>query len=420
MSKPRIFTGIAVLVYLASMVPAQANVISDWNAVTLQYVSGDPTAIPAIPAGRGGPPGLLDIALVQAAVHDAVQAIEGRFQPYYYSDPSKFGIGSVDAAVAAAAHRMLVLLYPGQQKALDALYSNYLTANAIALLDPGSAVGEAAASALHANHYRPAIPLPNFFGGTDAGEWRSAVPMSFLYLVVTEPFTLNRNSQFRPPPPPPLNSVRYAREYAEVEALGRASAHPNDQTDFARFWSGAFWAQWNEVLRQVSTNQALSVGDSARLFALANLAAADALIAVWDSKRHYNFWRPETAIRLGDDDRNKRTIGDMTWLPFLPTPPYSDYASGANGLTGAYTSTLQHFFGTDEMDFSVKNVNPAVITQERFYHRFSEAADEVVEVRIVQGIHFRSAEEEGLRLGARVAHWAFQKFLRPVPGSANQ
>ena len=149
-----------------------------------------------------------------------------------------------------------------------------------------------------------------------------------------------------------MNSVRYFREYEEVKALGSASAHPNLQTDFALFWSD-FWVQWNEVLRQLATNKSLTVGDSARLFALANLAAADALVAVWESKRFCNFWRPETAIQLGDSDGNP-LIGDVTWKPFFSTPPYPDYVSGANGLTGAYLGTLQLYFGTDEMDFSVE------------------------------------------------------------------
>ena len=416
MTKLRSVTGLVALVWLTGVAPAHANVVSDWNAVTLQYVSGDLNATPPISAGRGGPGGLLDIALVHAAVHDAVQAIEGKFQPYHYSDPSKWGVGSVEAAVAAAAHRVLVLLYPRQQGALDAFYINYLTTNSIDPLDPGVAVGEAAAVALHSARYRPVTAAPNFFGGTNPGEWRSAVPMALLYSADSDPFTLNRASQFRPPPPPPLNSVRYFREYEEVKALGSASAHPNLQTDFALFWSD-FWVQWNEVLRQLATNKSLTVGDSARLFALANLAAADALVAVWESKRFYNFWRPETAIQLGDSDGNPRTIGDVTWKPFFSTPPYPDYVSGANGLTGAYTGTLQLYFGTDEMDFSVKNLSPDVMTQERFYSRFSQAADEVVDVRILQGIHFRSAEEQGLRLGDRVAHWTFQKFLRPVSGS---
>jgi hypothetical protein len=417
MANLRSTISLGVVVCLTCVAPAHANVVADWNAVTLQYVSGDPTATPAIPAGRPGPPGLLDIALVQAAVHDAVQAIERRFQPYHYSDPSAFGVGSVDAAAAAAAHRVLVLLYPSRQGALDAFYSNYLATHAIDPLDPGVAVGEAAAAALYTGHYRPVIALPNYFGGTSLGEWTSAVPMAFPYLAITEPFTLNRASQFRSPPPPPLNSVRYAREYEEVKTLGSASAHPNVETDFALFWSGAFWVQWNEVLRQLAISQSLSVGDSARLFALANLAAADALIAVWESKRFYNLWRPEAAIHQGDSDGNARTIGDITWKPFIQTPPYSDYVSGANGLTGAYIGTLQMYFGTDKLDFSVRNLNPAVTTQERFYSRLSQAADEVVLVRILQGIHFRSAEEQGLRLGDRVAHWTFQKFLRPVPGS---
>jgi hypothetical protein len=387
--------------------------------MTMLYVSvGDPSVVPPIPVGRGGPAGSLDIALVHVAIHDAVQAIEGRFQPYYYSDPTKSGVGSPEAAAAAAAHRMLVLLYPTQQGRLDDYYGDYLLDNGLNG-DPGLEVGEAAAAALHTNHYRPVIQLPPFFGGTNPGEWRSAVPMAFLYLSVSAPFTLNRISQFRPPPPPPLESAAYFREFEEVKTLGRNTAHPNMQTDLARFWSGNFFAQWNEVLRQVANATQLNVGDSARLFALANLTVADAAMAVWDSKRFYNFWRPSTAIQNGDDDPNASTAGDVTWAPLLADPPYPDYASGANAVTGAFTGLLRRYFGTDDMDFSVKTTSAQipVAERERFYTTFSQAAQEVVDARILLGIHFRFADSEGRRLGERVAHWTFQKFLRPAPGN---
>jgi hypothetical protein len=411
MTTVRTLAGLLVAASLVAAVPVHADPVSDWNAVTMLYVVGSP---PAVPVGRGGPPGLLDIALVQAAVHDAVQAIEGRFQPYHYSDPTKLGTGSPAAAVAAAAHRMLVLLYPGQQTPLDDYYADYLTDHGLAG-DAGLAVGEAAAVAVHAAHYRPTVAVAAFFGEAAPGQWRSAVPMAFLHLAFTRPFTLNSPSQFRPPPPPMTSEV-YRREYDEVKEVGDASAHPNAATDMARFWAGNYWIQWNEVLRQVAAPR-LSVGDSARLFALANLAAADAAMAVWDSKYAYNFWRPDMAIQEGEHDRNARTIGDVTWKPLLANPPYPDYVSGANGLTGAFTGTLRRFFGTDEFSFSVKNPNPAVVEQERHFTRFSDAASEVVEARILLGIHFRAADEQARRLGDRVAHWTFQKFLRAAPGA---
>src|SRR5687767_238406 len=143
MRKLQGFTWLVVLICLGWVPAAHADVVTDWNEITILYVAlGDSTASPAIPVGRAGPPGLLDIALVQTAVHDAVQAIEGRYQPYYYSDPTTLGVGSTAAAVAAAAHRVLVLLYPGQQTSLDTRYNNYLTAHGLTG-DPGLAVGEA-------------------------------------------------------------------------------------------------------------------------------------------------------------------------------------------------------------------------------------------------------------------------------------
>jgi len=409
-------TGLALCLCLVWAAPARADVVTDWNAHTVLYVAlGNSAAVPAIPVGRAGPPGLLDIALVQVAVHDAVQAIEGRYEPYYYSDPSKFGIGSVEAAVAAAAHRALVLLYPGQQGSLDSLYNSYLVAHGL-VGNPGLATGEAAAVAVHSTQYRPLIVFPDFFGNNAPGQWRSAVPMAFYFLAFSEPFTLNRVSQFRPPPPPPMQSTVYAREFDDVKAKGNVNAHPNSTTDLARFYSGNFPVQYNESMRQISNAHALNVGDAARLFALANLAASDGAMAAWESKIFYNFWRPSHAIQNAAADGNPRTAPDAAWTPFLANPAYPDYVSGANTLTGAFMETLTLFFGTDEMNFSVKNPNPAVIMKERFYTRFSQVSDDVVEARILLGIHFRSADEEARRLGSRVAHWTFQKFLRPVPG----
>lgn len=238
--------------------------------------------------------------------------------------------------------------------------------------------------------------------------------MVFLYAATTEPFALNRPSQFRPPPPPPLTSGAYLRDYEEVKRIGSSVAHPNANTDVARFWNGNFMTQWNDALRGIAESRIQDVGDSARLFALANIAAADALIAVWDSKVHYNLWRPSTAIREGESDGNSKTVGDTGWTGLIADPPYSDYVSGANGLAGAYTGVLQQFFGTDNLSFSIRSTAAGVVQAERQYSRISQAAQEVVEARIHLGIHFRFADEEGRRLGDRVAHWTTAKLLRPA------
>ena len=406
MTQLRRFAVLVVGLCLGWSASAQADPVTYWNGVTVSVVSAE----------RGGPPGLLDIALVQAAVHDAVQAIEGRYQPYHYTNPAQLGVGSPAAAVAAAAHRVLVLLYPGRAASLDATYTQYLTDNGL-VGDAGLAVGEAAGMALHADHYRPTIAVDPFFGVSEPGQWRSPVPLGFLFLAYSEPFTLNRVDQFRPQPPPPLKSVAYARDYDEVKAVGLASAHPNPTTDVARFWSVNFVAQWNESMRQLADNYVPDIGDRARMFALVNLAAADAAMAIWESKRFYNIWRPSTAIQEGADDGNAKTAGDPGWTPLLGNPPYPDYVSGANGLTGAFTGALRLFFGSDEREFTVKTTSPLVTDPEREYTSFSQAAQEVVDARVLLGIHFRFADEEGRRLGERVAHWTFQKFLRPVPGA---
>jgi PAP2 superfamily len=259
--------------------------------------------------------------------------------------------------------------------------------------------------------------------------------MQFLFLATTEPFTLTSPDQFRPEAPPAVSGHKYAREYNEVKKLGGVESHPAAgvcpaprETDLARFWGGNFIAQWNEMARLIAVDEQLSTSDSARLMALVNLAAADAVIAVWDSKLFFNYWRPITAIREGDNDQNPLTQGDPAWTPFIQgphfpagsqTPPYPDYTSGANALTGAVTRMLQLYFHTDRFRFEINKATPpsvAVCRNPRTYDRFSEAAEEVVDVRILQGIHFRSADEVGRRLGRRVASWTFNNFLRPCKG----
>jgi hypothetical protein len=410
-SNARIHLALISAISLSWALPTQADVVTEWNAVTT-----------ACSGNRAGPSGLFDIALVQTAVHDAIQAIQGRFEAYEYENAALLGVGSPAAAAAAASHRTLVGLYGAGNPCLAAVIDPAVTYAG----DPGLQAGNEAAAAL-LPLYRPSFTLPSdpFLGGTAPGEWRPTLPAfapgAFRFQTVTAPFVLNRPSQFRPPPPPPLWSVAYARDYNEVKALGALtnSTRTPEQNELALFWQLNPVAAWNATLRSIADAHVADIGDKARLFALANLAAADSVITCWDSKYHFNFWRPITAIQEGDNDLNQRTVGDPTWLPMIPTgtPPYPDYTSGFNNLSGSFTGMLELYFGTDEFEFSILSPAAGLTVNPRQYHRFSEAAQEGVEVRILQGIHFRFADEQARRQGRRVAHWVFMKSLRPVPGT---
>jgi hypothetical protein len=398
--------GLATLLMPSSI--ARADVVTDWNAIASQ------TAIPV----RPGPSAILDMAVVHAAMHDAIQAFQGRFQSYSGSIPN--ASGSPVAAAATAAHDVLVARFPGQSGILDTLLDNYL--NGLGLTgDEGMAIGHQAAANilnLRAGDGSFPNPSPDFAGDTDPGDWRPTPPglahMATPWLGAVTPFTIKDATQFRSPPPPSLDSGKYVREYDEVKALGsiNSTARTKPQTDLANFYTDNFLALWERTLRGIANTNINNIGDSARLFALANLAAADAIIAAWDGKRFYHFWRPITAIQEGDTDGNPETVGDATWLPQIATftPPYPEYPSGANSLTGAMTRTLERLFG-DKTTFSVMS---AFVNQTKTYHRFSDMAEDVVNVRIYQGIHFRSADEVARRHGKRVADLAFRHFLRPI------
>ncbi len=396
--------------------PAHADIVTEWNAITLRCVQGAP---PLIPANRTGPVGLLDVALVQAAVHDAVQAIEGRYEAYRYTTP---GSGSLNAAVAAASYGVLVGLYGADDPCLVGVPVPSSTYPG----DAGLVAGNGAAAALLLE-YRPTFvsPIDPFVGGTAPGEWRptpGSTAGTNTFMAFTQPFTLKDPSQFRPQPMPPMVSTVYAREYEEVKSVGsiNSTTRTAAQTDLARFWTANPISTWYGALRGIATSYVTNVGDNARLFALASLAAADAQITIYDSKYHFNFWRPITAIWEGDNDGNPDTTGDPNWVPFLGltgTPPYPDYTSGANCLASSILTTVNLVLGTDDVNFSITSSIAGLTTNPRPYVRLSDALDDIVDVRIYQGIHFRSADEEGRRQGGRVAHWAYQKFLRPLPGT---
>jgi hypothetical protein len=230
--------------------------------------------------------------------------------------------------------------------------------------------------------------------------WLGAVPC----------FTLQSGDQFRAKPPPPLTSQRYATDYQEVKALGAHSnsARTPEQTELAYFYAGNNIVLWHRTLREIAAAHVKNIGDNARLLALANLAMADAVITAWDSKKHYVLWRPITAIQEGENDGNAATAGDPSWQPLLNAPPYPEYISGANSVTGSLTRMLALFFGTDEMTFTVTSEYPQAAQKTRTYSRFSDMASDMVDVRIYHGIHFRFGDEAGREQSRQVAQWVFE------------
>jgi membrane-associated phospholipid phosphatase len=234
-------------------------------------------------------------------------------------------------------------------------------------------------------------------------------------------FGLADGAQFRPAGPPPLNSAQYAADLNLVKSLGAANStnRTAEQTLIARFWSDFSYTvtppgHWNQIAQNVATNNGLSVEQNARLFALLNIAMADAGIAVWDAKYIYNFWRPITAIQQADVDGNAETIADVEWTPLLTTPSFPEYVSGHSAFSAAAATVLARFFGADNVPFTVGSDSVSGVM--RSYASFAAAAEEIGMSRIYGGIHFLSADLDALNLGRKIGEYVESNFLLPLGG----
>jgi hypothetical protein len=411
-------TVISIIAFTLAVAPgARADTVTDWNRIAVQEVI-------TAGAARPGPSGALDIAVVQLAVYDAVQAIVGQYQPYHCVIPG--ASGSPDSAAAKAARDVLVNRFPSRAVAIEAIYQQYLSDHPLLdANDPGVAVGTSAAACIIALRATdgsfPNPPPPPFIGSLEIGVWRPTppafAPMAAPWLGNVTPFALNSPSQFRAKDPPALNSPEYTRDYDEVKAVGKSDSTTRTaaQTDLANFWNSNYVALWCSVTRNLAEANLDNVGDTARLLALVSMSMADSAITSWDSKIAFVSWRPITAIREGDNDGNPKTVGDPSWSPLIATPPYPDHTSGANNLTASATRALSLFFGTNEMNFSVTTTNPGpTLVDTRDFTKFNDVQEEVVNARIYEGIHFRFADEAARKQGRLVAQWAHSHFLRPV------
>jgi hypothetical protein len=402
-----------------------------WHAITL-------TAVRSAVITADGPPrpvlqaeGRVYMAYVQAAVYDAVTKIEGRYSPYHdFSADSDDA--SPEAAVAAAARTTLDHYLPDQAASVDAQYGAFLASLPTAGRAAGVAVGEAAANdiiALRSNDGRNA-PTAVYGDPTSpvvAGVWQVVPPATTAatpWLAFMRPFMLERPSQFRVAPPPDLGSKRYADDLNETKAYGaqNSAVRTPEQTATAYFWNANNINQDSQAFRDVASQHGLDLVDTARVLAMGEMVAADAAIACWDSKYHYLFWRPYTAIRHADLDGNSATEADPNWLPLLNTPNHPEYPAAHGCFTAALAEVVAKVLHTRRIDLTICGATNGGTTLTTTHH-FETVKDldrEVVDARVWIGFHYRHSGIAGVRLGREVAHWSLQRYFRPIKGRCEE
>jgi PAP2 superfamily len=402
-----------------------------WHAITL-------TAVRSAVITADGPPrpvlqaeGRVYMAYVQAAVYDAVTKIEGRYVPYhdFGADPDD---ASPEAAVAAAARTTLDHYLPDQAASVDAQYGAFLASLPTAGRAAGVAVGEAAANdiiALRSNDGRnaptavygdPTLPVV-------AGVWQVVPPATTAatpWLAFMRPFMLERPSQFRVAPPPDLGSKRYAGDLNETKAYGaqNSAVRTLEQTATAYFWNANNINQDSQAFRDVASQHGLDLVDTARVLAMGEMVAADAAIACWDSKYHYLFWRPYTAIRHADLDSNPATEADPSWLPLLNTPNHPEYPAAHGCFTAALAEVVAKVLHTRRIDLTIGGATNGgtTLTTTRHFETVKDLEREVVDARVWIGFHYRHSGIAGVRLGREVAHWSLQRYFRPIKGRCEE
>ena len=394
------------------------NPVVQWNK-TLLVIVRTPKAQPAtIHPTRS-------FAIMHASIYDAVNAIDRTHKPYLVRLTGVSRFASQDAAADAAAHAVLVALYPNFQATLDAQLQQLLTqipdgADKAEGITIGQTVAERIL-ALRSNDGSANAPIPFVFG-TAPGDYQSTPPNfpkqpQFTHWSHVTPFALERANQFRPGPPPALTSDTYSDVLNEVQSLGIAGSTTAtaDQALTGRFWNGAIQNYWNEIAQTAAVTHNLSTAENARLFAQLNLAFADDVIAFYDAKYTYNLWRPVTAIREAANDGNPKTLPDPNWLPQVGnTTPDPAYPGAHAVISASGASVLISFFGKNHFDFSVTSeVLPGV---DRTFTNFSAATEEATLSRIFAGVHFRSDLTTGARLGRQVADFVVDNFFTPIHG----
>lgn len=389
------------------------DVVLEWNAhATGALTEHDGYADPLI-ATRV-------LSMVHLAMHDAVNATAYRFHRPYAFKKRDVAAHPV-AAAASAAHAVLIRLFPAQQAALsekldaslDTVPNGWSEKRGVAL---GRRVGEKLVLLRQNDGSDQTEP---YTPGTEPGDYQFTTP-DFIarpgWQNVT-PWGLKSPDQFRPGPPPALDSAAYAAAYDDVKRRGdvNSTTRSEEETAYAKFWYEFSDIGWNRVTRVVAEQEHLGLAGAARLFALVNMAMADSYIAGWDAKFHYDFWRPITAIQDGDADGNPATAADPNWSPLLGTPPVQDYPSTHSVLGAAAAEVLTRYFGRhgDRIGFSMTSSTASEPNVEmRSFASFRQASAENADSRVAAGLHFPFACDAGLDLGAQIGRYVFEKHLQ--------
>jgi hypothetical protein len=419
---------LAALLLLGSARVSSADAVTNWNttATTASFAAGLDNEFGCVdPLHESRMLGMMHVA-----IHDALNAIDRRYQPYAFDGEAPAG-ASTEAAIAAAARDVLVAVFPELPSdigatpaaAVDLVEAAYAAALAAipnsAAKEQGILIGQAAAAAVLALRDADgadAVFLDfNYVPGPNPGDFQLIPGLPFAaapFWGKVTPFVLRSSSQYRPKDPYALTSKKYAADFNEVKSLGRidSTTRTAEQTEIALFWVEGSPQGWNRIARTISAQRGLDLWENARLFGLLNLASADAYIADFENKYFYEFSRPLTAVRAADTDGNPETDVDATWDSLVTTAPAPDYPSGHSGQGGAMSEVLARFFGDATSFITTSTTRPGVT---RHFTSFSEAAKENANSRIYIGFHFRHATIEGLKLGSKVGKVAFT-HLQPV------
>jgi hypothetical protein len=399
--------GLVAIALLSYAQTASADVITDWNERAVSFV---------LARGMGPPPGERVMAMTHVAMFDAVNSIEQRYRPYL-AQPVAAPNASREAAAATAAGMVLAGVVPQTANEMRAELAKYLAAipDGPAKVD-GVRIGEAvAASILESRADDGARASDSYRTRTAPGVYVPTPATAAPQWSAVRPFAMTSGSQFRPAPPIALTSDEWARDYNEIKALGRFDSKTRTarQTEDARFWLAIGGDVYYPLVRSVAQSKKFTVLDNARLFALAAIARADALIAVFDAKYHYDFWRPLTAIRHGDNDDNSATERDATWRPIAETPMHPEYPCAHCISAASICAVLEAVIGTAD----ISEVSMTSPTANGVTHRWTSLHDfvkEVSEARIWAGFHYRFSTRAGNDMGNRIGAYVVKNFMQPV------